>query len=154
LPLARFCTRSNANFLRRYGSRDRRIQRRITALRSGASAQNGPTLQDRSWSSRARQTGKNRCPSVSMLGPGKRCTDRGWARQALNHRCRRCLSPVNRRFGTDVQSRRRTCWPYPRFVLASARAYATGLGDSLRNVQSLLSTSGMRPSLRSAQRTV
>src|SRR5215813_14634273 len=50
LPLAGFCTRSNANFLRRYGSQDRRIRRQVRALWSAASAQNGPTLQDRSWS--------------------------------------------------------------------------------------------------------
>src|SRR5215472_6625574 len=55
LLLATFCTRSNANFLRRYGSRDRRIRCQVGALWSGAPAQNGPTLQDRSWSSRARQ---------------------------------------------------------------------------------------------------
>jgi hypothetical protein len=41
------------------------------------------------------------------------------------------------KFGIDVQSLRRTCWPYPRSVPASARANATGLGDSLGNVQSL-----------------
>src|SRR5262249_373858 len=47
------------------------------------------------------------------------------------------LACQSAKFGIDVQSRRRTCWPYRRAVPASARAYATGLGDSLRNVQSL-----------------
>src|SRR5262249_28222421 len=46
LPLAGFCTRSNPNFLRRYGSRDCRIRRQLGALWSAAAAQNGPTLQD------------------------------------------------------------------------------------------------------------
>src|SRR5262249_28794662 len=47
------------------------------------------------------------------------------------------LACQSAKFGIDMQSPRRTCWPYPRLVLASARAYAMGLGDSLRNVQSL-----------------
>jgi hypothetical protein len=74
------------------------------------SAQNGPHCKIGLGVSRARETarnGKNRCPSVSRLGPGKRCIemasalgiplDWGWARPSLNHRCRRSLSPVNRR---------------------------------------------------------
>jgi len=64
------------------------------------------------------------------------------------------LACQSAKFGINVQSLRRTCWPYPRSTPAPARAYATGLEDSLRNVQPVLSTSGVQPTLRSVRRTV
>src|SRR6266404_7750358 len=59
------------------------------------------------------------------------------------------LACQSAKFGINVQSLRRTCWLYPRSTPAPARAYATGLEDSLRNVQP--STSGVQPTLRSVR---
>src|SRR5262249_60588698 len=64
------------------------------------------------------------------------------------------LACQSAKFGINVQSLGQSCWLYPRSTPVSARAYATGLGDSLRNVQPVLSTSGVQPSLRYARRTV
>jgi len=148
LKLAPICSRMNSKF-------DAKVWRQARASDRASVGPKWAHIARYASKQQSAANGKNRCPSVSILGPGKRCTDRGWARLALNHRCRRSRSPVNRRnLESNVQSLDRTRWPYLRLVLASARAYTTSLGDSLRNVQSLLSKSGVQPSLRSAQRTV
>src|SRR6266481_4749185 len=64
------------------------------------------------------------------------------------------LACQSAKFGINVQLLGRTCWLYPRSTPTSARAYATGLGDSLRNVQPVLSTSGVQPRVLSVRRTV